>query len=188
MNTVSGAKKITLCAVCIALCYVLPLAFHSVGLGGSLSPMHIPVLLCGLICGAGSGFLCGIAGPIISSLLSGMPPVLMLIRMIPELCAYGLVTGYMMKHFRTGKTAVDVYVSLFSAMLTGRLIGGIATTLLYTVTSGVYSIELWLTGYFIEATPGMIVHLILIPLLDFSLEKARLLPVRYPNYSRNCCR
>ena len=85
MTNMSSAKRITLCAVCIALCYALPIAFHAVGLGGTLSPMHIPVLLCGLVCGGASGLICGIIGPVLSSLLSGMPPMLMLIRMIPEL-------------------------------------------------------------------------------------------------------
>ena len=69
----STSKRTTLCAACIALCYVLPIAFHSVGLDGALSPMHIPVL---------------------SSLLSGMSPMLMLFRMIPELCVYGLAAGF----------------------------------------------------------------------------------------------
>jgi len=54
MTTMSASKRTTLCAVCIALCYVLPIAFHSVGLGSILSPMHVPVLLCGLICGGGA--------------------------------------------------------------------------------------------------------------------------------------
>ena len=74
MMNLSSSKRTTLCAVCIALCYVLPIAFHSVGLGGVLSPMHIPVLLCGIVCGGGAGFLCGLIGPVLSSLLSGMPP------------------------------------------------------------------------------------------------------------------
>ena len=74
MTTMTSSKRMTLCAACIALCYVLPIAFHSVGLGGALSPMHIPVLLCGLICGSGAGLLCGLIGPVLSSLLSGMPP------------------------------------------------------------------------------------------------------------------
>ena len=41
----SSIKKICLCAICTALCYVLPLAFHPLVMGTALSPMHIPVLL-----------------------------------------------------------------------------------------------------------------------------------------------
>lgn len=180
MATMTSSKRITLCAVCIALCYALPIAFHAIALGGVLSPMHIPVLLCGLVCGGASGFLCGILGPVLSSLLSGMPPVLMLVRMIPELCAYGLVGGMAMKRIRTGTAAADVYVSLILAMIAGRIVGGIASAIFFTVTSGVYSVGLWFASYFAESVPGIIAHLILVPVLVLSLQKARLIPNRYP--------
>lgn len=179
MTTMSSSKRTTLCAVCIALCYVLPIAFHSVGLGGALSPMHIPVLLCGLVCGSGAGLLCGLIGPVLSSLLSGMPPMLMLVRMIPELCVYGLVAGFAMKHLRTGSNAKDVYISMIAAMIAGRIVGGIATAVFFAVTSGVYSVALWFTSYFIESVPGIVVHLLVVPVLVFSLQKARLIPNRY---------
>ena len=165
--------------MCIALCYVLPIAFHSVGLGSILSPMHIPVLLCGLVCGPVSGLICGIAGPCLSSLLSGMPPMMMLVRMIPELAIYGLAGGLAMKHLRTGRNYVDVYASLIIAMIAGRIVGGIATAVFYTVTSGVYSLELWFLSYFAESIPGIVAHLILVPVLVFTLQKARLISNRY---------
>ena len=56
----SSVKRACICALCTALCYVLPLAFHALGMGSTLLPMHLPVLLCGLICGAGYGAFCGI--------------------------------------------------------------------------------------------------------------------------------
>ena len=177
--TMSSAKRITLCAVCIALCYALPIAFHSVGLGSALSPMHIPVLLCGLICGSGSGLICGIVGPCLSSLLSGMPPMTMLIRMLPELCAYGLVGGLAMKLIRTGSSVADVYISQIIAMICGRVVGGIATAIFFTVTSGVYSLPLWFASYFVEALPGIAAHLVIVPVLVLSLQKAKLAPRRY---------
>ena len=180
MNQISRVKRISLCAMCIALCYVLPIAFHSVGLGGTLSPMHIPVLLCGVICGGGSGLICGIIGPVVSSLLSGMPPMVMLVRMIPELMVYGLAAGLSMRWIHTGKAGLDLYLSLGIAMIAGRIVGGIATAIFYTVTAGVYSIALWFAGYFAESVPGIVAHLILVPVLVFALIQARLIPVRYP--------
>lgn len=179
----SNVKRIVICAMCIALCYVLPIAFHSLGLGGTFSPMHIPVLLCGMISGGGYGLLCGILGPVISSLLSGMPPLTMLVRMIPELCTYGLCCGLMMRFVRTGSLLADLYISLIAAMVAGRIVGGIATAIFYMVTSGVYSIALWATGYFVEAIPGIVAHLVLVPLLVLTLEKAKVTPVRYRKVS-----
>lgn len=181
--TMSSTKRITLCAVCIALCYALPIAFHSMGLGSILSPMHIPVLLCGLLCGSGSGLICGIAGPCLSSLFSGMPPMPMLVRMIPELCTYGLVGGLAMKFIRTGCAAADVYISQIIAMLCGRIVGGIATAVFFSVTSGVYSLPMWITSYFVEAVPGIVTHLVVVPVLVLSLQKAKLVPRRYAKAS-----
>ena len=180
MNQLSHVRKLSLCAMCVALCCVLPIAFHTVGLGSLLSPMHIPVLLCGIVCGGGWGALCGTLGPILSSLTSGMPGAVMLARMIPELLVYGLAAGLAMKYIRTGSAAGDTYISLGIAMLAGRVAGGIATAIFYTATSGVYSIALWAASYLAESVPGIIAHLILIPLLALTLEKARVIPARYP--------
>ena len=177
----SSVKKISLGAMCIALCYVLPIAFHAIGVGSILSPMHIPVLLCGMVCGGGWGALCGMLGCLLSSFLSGMPGPMMLPRMIPELMAYGLVAGLAMKYIRTNNATVDTYISLGLAMIAGRIVGGIATAIFYMTTSGVYSIELWATGYFVESVPGIIAHLILVPLLMLTLEKAKVIPARYAN-------
>ena len=179
MREMTKMKKLVIAAICAAMCYVLPIAFHGMGVGSILSPMHIPVLLCGLICGGGDGVLCGLVGPVLSSLLSSMPPALMLTRMIPELCAYGLVAGVGMRYVKTGQAAADVYISLAVAMILGRIIGGIATAIFYAVTAGSYSIALWATSYFVESVPGIAAHLILVPALYAALVKARLIPGRY---------
>lgn len=181
MNKMSSIKKICICAICIALCYVLPIAFHALGLGSALSPMHIPVLLCGLICGGLFGCVCGIFGPILSSLLSGMPPVTMLFTMIPELLVYGLAAGLMMHLVRTRKLVLDLYIALAVAMLLGRVAGGIARTVFMAVTAAAepYSITLWISSYFIGSLPGIIAHLVLIPVLVLTLSKAKVIPHRY---------
>ena len=177
----SKIKKICICAICIALCYVLPIALHSFGLGSVLSPMHIPVLLCGLVCGSFYGVFCGIIGPIISSILSGMPPVTMLFSMIPELVVYGLMTGLLMKWIRTGKLLPDVYISMAVAMVLGRIVGGIAKALFIAInaTGDAFTIGIWATSYFVGTLPGIVVHLILVPLLVTVLMKTKVIPARY---------
>ena len=98
----SSVKKMTICAICVALCAVLPPVFHMLALGSVLSPMHIPVLLCGLVCGWPYGLFCGVAGPLVVHLVNGQPGAAMLVSMIPELMAYGLACGLLMKQIRTG--------------------------------------------------------------------------------------
>ena len=52
MKTLTPVKKIVLTAVCAALCVVVPMAFHAIPNAGYVFlPMHIPVLLCGIVCG-----------------------------------------------------------------------------------------------------------------------------------------
>ena len=68
-------KNLIVAAMCTALCVVLPMAFHMIPNAGSIFlPMHLPVLLCGFLCGWPYGLCCGFLGPVLSSLLTGMPP------------------------------------------------------------------------------------------------------------------
>ena len=174
----STTKKSILTAVCIALCVVLPQAFHTIPNAGQVYlPMHIPVLLCGLICGAPYGLLCGLAGPALSTLFTQMPPVAMLPSMMVECAVYGLVAGLMML-IETKHLYADLYLSLVTAMIAGRIVSGIAKALIFS--AGNYSIAAWITGSFVTSLPGIIIQLALIPTIVFALEKASLIPQRYP--------
>lgn len=181
MKKMSSVKTACICAICIALCYVLPIAFHTLNLGGVFSPLHIPVLLCGLICGGFYGAFCGIAGPILSSVLSGMPPVTALFSMVPELMVYGLVTGMVMKRVRTGKLYGDLYLSLGCAMILGRVVGGIAKAVFLALmaTGEPFTLALWVSSYFVGSMPGIVAHLVVLPTLVVILMKAKLIPSRY---------
>lgn len=178
MKKMSPVKKSIITAVCIALCVVLPQAFHAIPNAGSIyCPMHIPVLLCGLICGWQYGLLCGIAGPLVSALITGMPPAAVLPGMLVECAAYGALTGLMMQLVHTKKVYPDLYISLLAAMLGGRIISGIAKALIFS--AGSYSMTAWVTGSFVTSLPGIIVHLVLIPSIVYALMKAKLIPARY---------
>ncbi len=180
-----SVKNLTLCAMCIALCAVLPRAFNLIPNGGKLfSPLHIPVLLCGLACGGSWGALCGVLGPLLGSLI-GAPPVQMLPRFIPELVIYGLAGGVCMKFIRTGHSSLDVYISLATAMLLGRIAGGIATVAVMALTTGVYTWQMFVAAYFVEAVPAIIVHIAVIPVLVFALARSRLIPARYPKVEQH---
>ena len=76
----SATKKLVFCAICVALCVVLPMAFHALGSGAVFLPMHIPVLLCGLVCTWPYGVVCGLLGPLLSSVLTSMPAAAVLLK------------------------------------------------------------------------------------------------------------
>ena len=173
----SHVKKTIFTSVCAALCVVLPMAFHSFPNGGLIFlPMHIPVLLCGLICGWQYGLLCGLIGPALSSLLTMMPTAASLPPMMIECGIYGCTSGLLVGWLRTGKTYLDLYISLTAAMLLGRIVSGIAKALIFTPG---LSLATWATASFITAIPGIIIQLILVPTVVYTLMKARLIPMRY---------
>jgi Protein of unknown function (DUF1393). len=171
-------KKMVFTGLFIALGVLLPVAFHSIPNAGSIFlPMHIPVLLCGLICGWPFGLACGILSPLLSSIFTGMPPMAYLPSMLCELAVYGIISGVLLKSVRTGKSMADIYISLIGAMISGRIVYGILNAAIFNV--GQYSISIWLASAFITSIPGIIIQLVIIPILVFSLEKAKLIEKRY---------
>lgn len=173
----SPVKKLVFTAVCSALCLVLPMAFHSIPNAGSIFlPMHIPVLLCGLVCGWPFGAVCGLLGPFISS-FTGMPPAAILPSMMVECCAYGLISGLMMKFVRTKSATADLYISMVTAMAFGRVVAGLAKAWILSPGTPAFA---WVTTSLVTGIPGIVIQLVVMPAVVFALTKARLIPIRYP--------
>lgn len=183
MTKMTHLTRTVTTAVCIALCVVLPMALHAIPNAGTLlSPMHLPVLLCGLVCGWPYGLACGILGPLASSLITAMPRLgsIYLPSMMIELALYGLISGLMIQLIHTGKLTVDLYISLITAMLAGRVLSGFARGIILSPLFGdAYSLKAWATGYFVSSFPGIILQLILLPILYMALQRAKLIPIRY---------
>lgn len=166
-------KKLVTSGMCVALSIVLPMAFHMIPDAGKIFlPMHIPVLLCGLLCGPVYGLGCGVLAPLLSHLITGMPPTAMLPSMLCELAAYGLLSGILIRLIQTKRNLLNLYTALIGAMIFGRLINGALNALIFN--AGSYSMEMWLTASFLQAIPGIVIQLALIPFLVLALQKARL--------------
>ncbi len=175
----TATRRLVLTAVSVAMCVVLPMAFHAVPNAGKvLLPMHIPVLLCGMLCGAPCGAVCGLLGPLLSSVLTAMPAAAMLPGMMVECAVYGLSAGAMLRLIRTGRIYADLYLSLLIAMLLGRVASGLAKALLFQ--AGEYTVAAWVTASFVTALPGIFLQLLLVPSLVYCLMRAGQLPPRYP--------
>ena len=72
-----SVKKLVFAALCLALCIVLAFLTGQIPqIGGMLSPMHIPVLLCGFLCGWPYALAVGLVAPLLRHLMFGMPPIL----------------------------------------------------------------------------------------------------------------
>ena len=157
-------KKMTLSAMFLALGVVLPFFTGQIKeIGDSLLPMHIPVMLCGLICGAKYGLVTGAVLPILRSVAVGMPPLYPnAVWMSIELATYGFVVGFLYNSWHK-KKLLWLYVSLVISMLCGRISWGIAKAVLLGVAGKAFTIQGFIVGGFVDAAPGIILQLVLIP-------------------------
>ncbi len=160
----NAIKKMILSSVLLALGMVLPLFTAQIKeIGDTLLPMHIPVMLCGLICGWQYGGFIGLILPFLRSVTFGMPTIYpQAVWMAVELCAYGAVIGIMYMILKK-KNLLSIYISLITAMLVGRVVWGIAKTILLGVSGKTFTLTMFWVGGFADALPGIILQLLLIP-------------------------
>ena len=171
-------RQLVLAALCVALGIVLPVAVHGIpNAGRVILPMHLPVLLSGLVCGPFWGFLCGVLTPALSSLITGMPPAAFLPAMLCELAAYGLIAGLLRRFVRTGRRTADLYIQLIGAMLLGRVVYGVMNALVFS--AGEYSFKAFVSAAFITALPGIVIQLVLLPAVVLLLEKTGVIKKPY---------
>ena len=152
-------RTVVFAAAFLALALMLPFLTGQIPqIGSMLSPMHIPVLLCGFVCGWPWGLAVGVVAPPLRSVLFGMPP------MYPTALCMALP-----------KKKSNIYVALITAMIAGRLVWGAARFLCTGLDPSKFGFAAFWAGAFTQAIPGIILHIILIPLLVMALEKAKLI-------------
>ena len=174
MSQMSQVKRAMITAVCIALCVVLPMAFHAIANAGPIFlPMHIPVLLAGFLCGPWWAMVVGLVAPMLRHSLFLMPPLVTAIAMSFELAAYGLFSGLLYRLLP--KKTVNIYVSLIGAMILGRIVWGIAMVVISGVTGSAFTWSAFMAGALLNAIPGIILHIVLIPILVMALKRAKVL-------------
>lgn len=169
----SSTKKMVLAAMFLALGLLLPLLVgHIIPMGYIFLPMHIPVLLCGFICGGPWGLAVGIITPLLSGVITGMPPIYpTAVAMAFELAAYGLLAGVFYKQFP--KRIGFIYLSLALAMLGGRVVWSVVSFALYGIAGTAFTWDMLLGGAFVTVFPGIIVQLVLIPAIMIALQLGR---------------
>lgn len=170
-------KNMVLAAMFLGLGLVLPFLTGQIKwIGNMLLPMHIPVLLCGLICGWQYGLVIGFILPVMRSMLFGMPPLYpTAVSMSFELAAYGFIIGFLYSHSRW-QCVKSLYRCMIIAMLSGRIIWGIAQALLLGLGDNGFTVHAFVSGAFLNAIPGIILQLILIPSIMVLLNRAKLVP------------
>ena len=170
----SEIKNIVLAALFLSIGFLLPMLTNQVKeIGDSLLPMHLPVLLCGLICGWKYGAMVGLLLPFLRGAVFSMPPLYPnAVWMAAELATYGLTIGLIYSKVNR-KNLFSVYFSLIPAMLCGRVVWGITKAVLLGVGDKAFTFSMFIAGGFIDALPGIALQLILIPAIMQILNKQK---------------
>lgn len=179
VGTSKTTLRLVLSALFLALGYALPFLTGQIReIGNMLLPMHLPVLLCGMICGWKYGCAVGFVLPLTRSLFFGMPVIFpAAISMALELATYGLIIG-LVYTLIPKQNLLTVYISLLSAMVAGRLVWGVTQGILLGCVGKAFTFELFMAGALLNAIPGIIIQLILVPAVILTLHKTRLAPFR----------
>lgn len=170
--------KLVLASLFLALAYVMPFLTGQIPeIGSMLCPMHLPVLLCGFICGWPWGLAVGVIAPLFRSLTLGMPPLFpTALCMAFELAAYGAIAGLM--HKLLPKKKPYIYCSLLIAMIAGRLIWGAAMFICVGSGGGNFTFAAFLAGAVTNAILGIILQIILVPAIVMLLDNPKILKLK----------
>lgn len=165
-------QTMVMAAMFLAITFVLPFFTGQIPqIGAMLCPMHLPVLLCGFICGAPWGMTVGIIAPLLRSMILGMPPMFpTAICMSFELATYGFMAGFLHKVLPKKKSFI--YLSLLISMIIGRSVWGIVMFVCMGITGGEFGFTAFLAGAITNAIPGIVLQIALIPVLVMVLDKA----------------
>lgn len=164
-------RRLIASAICLALALVLPfLTGQMQQFGNMLCPMHIPVLLCGILCGWPWGMAMGFIAPLLRFALFGAPVIYPIgLAMAFELAAYGFSAGLCYKLLP--KTPVCLYASLLCGMIDGRIVWGLARYIMAGLSGSEFPFSAFLAGAVTNAIPGILLQIVLIPPIVLALKK-----------------
>lgn len=169
---------LVLAAMFLAIGIVLPIFTGQIPqIGRMLLPMHLPVLLCGLICGWQYGGAVGFVLPVLRYAMFGIPPMPNGLAMAFELAAYGIIVGLVYSRSRW-QCVISLYRALLIAMVGGRLVWAAARVIMTGVAQVPFTWEIFLADAFLSAIPGIILQLIFIPVLMVALDRTGLVHFR----------
>lgn len=166
-------QKTVLSALFLAMGMVLPFFTMQIKeIGDSLLPMHLPVMLCGILCGWHYGAAIGLVLPLLRSVCFGMPPLYPnAVWMALELLTYGLVIGLMYKLLP--KKFPYLYISLITSQIVGRIVWAIAKVILLGINGKTFTLTMFIGSGFVDAAPGIILQILIIPIIISIVKFAR---------------
>jgi len=159
-------RSYLLTAAFVMLAVFVPWVFHQFHLAGpTFLPLHIFVLIAGLLFGWRAGLLVGLFTPLTSYFISGMPALNILPQVIIEVSSYGFIAGILREKYN-----MRTIWSLLGAIVGGRLALLVAISIIYLIGGQSYSplgpganplTSFWATVK--QGWPGIAIQLISIP-------------------------
>lgn len=110
--------------------------------------------------------IAGVSLPLVTFIMTGMPILFPIgVSMVFELATYGILIALMYK-----RSNENIFVSLIVALITGRIVYGIAASVFFSFTTIPFGMSIYVTSTVVTAFPGIIIQLIFIPLLWKTLK------------------
>ncbi len=173
-----STKKLVVTAMFFAIGLVLPFVTGQVPqIGRMLLPMHLPVFLCSLIVGWPYGLAIGFLLPLVRSPLFGMPAFFpTAVEMAFELAAYGFFAGFIYKKLLDAKVnkTVSLLAALISSMVLGRIVFLVVRIVIFKLSGSAFDFNVFLADAVLNAIPGIIMQIVLIPTIMISMERNRI--------------
>ncbi|MGB7605578.1 MAG: ECF transporter S component [Lutisporaceae bacterium] len=165
-------REIVLSGLFITLGIILPIIFHAFGAGSTFLPMHIPVLIAGFVVSLPFAIAVGAIIPMLSSLLTGMPPGFPVLPfMVFELATYGAFSSLMYRKFKS-----NVYISLICSMIVGRIVSSVVVWVLATFfMAKLPNPFVFIIVGITQGIPGIILQIVFIPGIILALQKNNLI-------------
>lgn len=165
-SSVSAARDLTLGGLFGALAIVLPILFHAVGMGKVFLPMYLPILALGLLASWRTAALVGLLAPLISAVLTGMPPMAPPIAfiMMAELAALAMTASL------ARAVGLGIWPGAVLGLLAARAVGVFALLTIGRALGfqqGLY--EFAILG-FVASWPGVALQLTVVPSAVYLIE------------------
>lgn len=151
-----------------AIAFVLPIAFHLLGLGAMFTPMLLPIFCLGFLVRFQVVLSAAIIVPLLSCFLTGMPPLYppIVIVVMAEAAVLGVAASLLTKNLK-----INFWASLILSIIFGKITAIVITL----VIANIFHLSKMVTGFalIIYTLPGILLQVIIIPLV-YKLKKQRI--------------
>lgn len=168
----SNIKNLTLTSMFIAIGIILPFFTGQIPkIGAMMLPMHLPIMLCGLILGWKWGAASGIITPLLRSCIFHFPVLYPnAVCMAFELMTYGAVVGFFYNKSKW-QCLKSLLRSIVASMILGRIVWAVSETFFLGLMGTKFTLEMFFASSITNAIPGIIIQLVFIPAIMISLDK-----------------